>query len=719
MRTFRSRLAFTLVELLIVVVILMILAGILVPVVREARESARKARCSTNMAGFGRVLLTYAVAHKGALPPLPAPGDSYYDRSGGWPAFFAENDVPPEIAYSPSHVATTGGWVDYTWTTPLADWDDSELPPIYVDNSSTGTPGSTTPEEWVKDDGQGEPVFLTSGMWAEENHAQAENLKAHKLNATLGDGWAKWAFDLGGLEGSGTMQLWVKMRKWPEGHNCVRYKFYGTRNDVINGTPQKTIDVSLYNATETYGWVSLGNVTVEGQNAPYITVENVGPGMTGGGSQTWDGTLGTALNPTPNPAESMVDGVQGAGNFSLSGTWSRSPASGNDPDTTGAVNGFAYGSTTADVSATWTIQIPAGYSTAETGPIELWAYVKEGTDRCTTAKYIVRGRDSDTDATQTAILSQRDANGDGDSVDRGWFKVGEFHFDGGARTIKVQRNSSTETTTLRADAIALKGTLTQPVLNATTVWADAVKLSGDWSGPFVPQPGYFVLEGTWEVISSANQYGPNHQRERRGGATAKAAWYFRVGKRQLYEVFGWWPAKADTRVTDAKFKVFGCTETIELSVNQADEDKNGTWRSLCRTLFDPAVLSRVEIDSSGPGTTRYTVADAIAVVPVKDNTYSRPIIGYLYFGYRADGADGYPSAGIVSGETIIMPASVQELSHPGSVPILADFHAPGSSGWITHKDGVHVLYMDGRVDWVPADETRERWVDTFSNRFRW
>lgn len=63
------RRAFTLVELLTVIAVIGVFAGIAVPVISHARVSANRAQCSSNMRQIGLALLAYASDHRGVLPP--------------------------------------------------------------------------------------------------------------------------------------------------------------------------------------------------------------------------------------------------------------------------------------------------------------------------------------------------------------------------------------------------------------------------------------------------------------------------------------------------------------------------------------------------------------------------------------------------------------------------------------------------------------------------
>lgn len=68
----RGALGFTLIELLVVIAIIAILAAILFPVFVTARESARRAKCVSNLKQLGLVLQQYADDYQGKLPPYPS-----------------------------------------------------------------------------------------------------------------------------------------------------------------------------------------------------------------------------------------------------------------------------------------------------------------------------------------------------------------------------------------------------------------------------------------------------------------------------------------------------------------------------------------------------------------------------------------------------------------------------------------------------------------------
>ena len=68
---FRRRQAFTLVELLVVIGIIALLIGLLLPVLGQAREDARRVQCASNLRQLATAFVGYQGAHRGRYP---APG---------------------------------------------------------------------------------------------------------------------------------------------------------------------------------------------------------------------------------------------------------------------------------------------------------------------------------------------------------------------------------------------------------------------------------------------------------------------------------------------------------------------------------------------------------------------------------------------------------------------------------------------------------------------
>lgn len=65
-----QRRGFTLIELLVVISIIATLAALVLPAVQNARATARRTQCQSNLRNVGVAVQAYATAHKGQVPPL-------------------------------------------------------------------------------------------------------------------------------------------------------------------------------------------------------------------------------------------------------------------------------------------------------------------------------------------------------------------------------------------------------------------------------------------------------------------------------------------------------------------------------------------------------------------------------------------------------------------------------------------------------------------------
>ena len=94
---------FTLIEMLVVIGIIVLLAGLIMPALSRAKENARRAECTSNLTQMSKGLELYRVNNRGAFPPwitmlqdnylpnvgdksvMTCPGDETKGKDGGRP----------------------------------------------------------------------------------------------------------------------------------------------------------------------------------------------------------------------------------------------------------------------------------------------------------------------------------------------------------------------------------------------------------------------------------------------------------------------------------------------------------------------------------------------------------------------------------------------------------------------------------------------------------
>jgi prepilin-type N-terminal cleavage/methylation domain-containing protein/prepilin-type processing-associated H-X9-DG protein len=80
---------FTLIELLVVIAIIAILAGILLPVLSQAKKKAHRVTCVSNLKQVGIAINSYADDHDQYLPgPVVAGARASYDNTSSWELIF-------------------------------------------------------------------------------------------------------------------------------------------------------------------------------------------------------------------------------------------------------------------------------------------------------------------------------------------------------------------------------------------------------------------------------------------------------------------------------------------------------------------------------------------------------------------------------------------------------------------------------------------------------
>jgi prepilin-type processing-associated H-X9-DG protein len=230
-----------------------------------------------------------------------------------------------------------------------------------------------------------------------------------------------------------------------------------------------------------------------------------------------------------------------------------------------------------------------------------------------------------------------------------------------------------------------------------------------------------VLEGQWAISTTQlepRRYGANYQVAWRDGEIKRAMWLFTVPEHTEYYVYAWWPPSS-SYATNVKFTVFGESTSFTTLGNQTDtsrDDHNNPdhWRKLGEAIFAPSKKGRIEITCEGSDG-KPVIADAIRLARPGQYTESLDLIGYLYLGHRPD------LPGDKVDPDLQLPRSIRSADGVSGTPLIVDMYGPErNTPWaVTHNDGIHALFLDGRVDWLTVGEIKPRWRDEFNNTFHW
>lgn len=113
--------AFTLVELLVVMAVVGLLAGLSVPAIQKATESGRRSACTSNIKNLTQTLLLYAQQNDGNFPSIVYRGKSWptclFEAGLIWaPTAYSENQGK-NMFYCPSACSvrkpSLGNWLTY------------------------------------------------------------------------------------------------------------------------------------------------------------------------------------------------------------------------------------------------------------------------------------------------------------------------------------------------------------------------------------------------------------------------------------------------------------------------------------------------------------------------------------------------------------------------------------------------------------------------------
>lgn len=253
----RHRRAFTLIELLLVVAIIGILAGLVLAVTESIRTSARTVECANNLRQLGICLISFSVDHNGLIPPYNVSNADNLRLAGG-PDKDADHPTVPDKG-------NWWGWLrrylpeateSHVFLCPEANWTKREIQDFRANDLSLK----------VKDAEKGGigKSFESGCVWYQNSYA---------YNAYLGlRGWAMRddGTSTGVLDGGVTLD---NMDLFP-GKNLAWKSWSLSRIPRISETPAITELWSIGSATNLWGSGSnkapIGWITFTADRAPMV-----------------------------------------------------------------------------------------------------------------------------------------------------------------------------------------------------------------------------------------------------------------------------------------------------------------------------------------------------------------------------------------------------------------------------------------------------------------
>ncbi len=196
-----SRRAFTLLELLVVIAIIAVLASILFPVFMSAKESARTAKCASNLRQMGVAVLLYLDDNGGKFPP-----DSHNDNIHlivklqkyskakllfRCPSDKSKNFERPLPGYRSRRLSSYGS---NFYMTPLADGESFDGTHGYTDISLFAQPAKTIYIAEMKENSVADhfhPAYWSLGLRDPEYDGLGIRVHGDKSNYLFLDGHVK------------------------------------------------------------------------------------------------------------------------------------------------------------------------------------------------------------------------------------------------------------------------------------------------------------------------------------------------------------------------------------------------------------------------------------------------------------------------------------------------------------------------------------------------
>jgi prepilin-type N-terminal cleavage/methylation domain-containing protein/prepilin-type processing-associated H-X9-DG protein len=205
MRISKFNRGFTLIELLVVIAIIGILAGILLPVLSRARESARKTQCMSNVKQIGMGLIMYANENSETFPSSTASNPSMASINLLYDTYISDNKVfncPSDTTVTAAtnagmSVSTSGGseyftsaQCSYGYDRSHSQADDADValladrPPSSPDATTSTTNHNGRGQNVVYVDGHVEFVNSPLAGWYTSDGTTRDNIYTNSAGGT-------------------------------------------------------------------------------------------------------------------------------------------------------------------------------------------------------------------------------------------------------------------------------------------------------------------------------------------------------------------------------------------------------------------------------------------------------------------------------------------------------------------------------------------------------
>ncbi len=164
MQTSRARHGFTMVELVIVLAVVSVLAGLIIPSLMKARNQAAAAQCLDNCRALGQAFVRYSHDHEGQLVPFSLPCETSAESGEPtellWPELLGKHAKEHQSWHCPECRDGTHGGLAYNRLLASRGITMGQLVKpsqtvVFGDAGPVANPEETNPDQWRESKGSG------------------------------------------------------------------------------------------------------------------------------------------------------------------------------------------------------------------------------------------------------------------------------------------------------------------------------------------------------------------------------------------------------------------------------------------------------------------------------------------------------------------------------------------------------------------------------------